>query len=147
LKDYTALGFDFGVKHIGVAVGQTVTGTANPLPSLKAAAGIPQWDKITALIEYWQPTVLMVGIPFALDGSEQAITRHTRRFIGALQQRYALPVHVVDERFTTKEAREHLFAEGGYRALDKASVDGWSAKLIVESGLRDWRYEGDEPDN
>lgn len=144
MKHHTVIGFDFGMKHIGVAVGQTVTGTANPLASLKAEAGVPQWEKVTTLIHYWKPSVLMVGMPFALDGAEQNITRHVRRFIASLQQRYPLPVHIVDERFTTKEARQYLFAEGGYRALEKSHIDGLSAKIIIESGLKDWRPDSDE---
>ncbi len=129
------------MKHIGVAVGQTVTHTASPLASLRAQAGHPEWEKITTLITYWKPSVLMVGMPFALDGSEQSITRAVRRFVADLRQRYEVPVHTVDERYTTLEARRYLFEQGGYRALEKARIDGLSAKIIIESGLKDWSME------
>lgn len=80
----------------------------------------------------------MVGMPFSLDGSEQSMTYAARRFIKELQQRYGLPVHMVDERFTTQEAKQQLFAKGGLRALEKTRVDSWAAKIILESGLKDW---------
>jgi putative Holliday junction resolvase len=131
----TVLGFDFGLKHIGVAVGQTVTGTASPLKVVKAQDGKPDWNDITNLIDHWKPDALMVGMPFARDGTDQTITRATRKFCNQLRERYGLKVYEVDERYTTKDARQSLFDQGGYRALDKASVDEWSAKLIIESGL------------
>lgn len=132
------LGFDFGTKYIGVAVGQTVTRTANPLASLRARNGVPEWEEVTTLIQYWKPSVLMVGMPFALDGSEQNITYAVRRFVEDLRTRYELPIHTVDERYTTQEAKRYLFEHGGFRALDKSSIDGLSAKIIIESGLKDW---------
>jgi putative Holliday junction resolvase len=135
------LGFDFGTKYIGVAVGQTVTRTANPLASLRAHNGVPEWDKVTTLINYWKPSVLMVGIPFALDGSEQTISYAARHFAAQLHTRYDLPIHPVDERYTTLEAKRYLYEQGGYKALDKSSIDGLSAKIIVECGLKDWGLE------
>lgn len=141
MKPQTVLGFDFGLRHIGVAIGQTVTGTANPLLSISAQNGEPQWEKITALIAHWKPNALLVGLPYALDGSEHGITRAARRFAQELEQRYQLPVHLVDERFTTLEARRHLFEQGGARALTKGSIDGWSAKIITENGLKLWSSE------
>lgn len=139
MKHQTVLGFDFGLRHIGVAVGQTVTGTANPLTVIRAVGGQPNWDDIRMLIEHWQPNALIVGMPFALDGSDQMITHAARKFCDQLKEHYGLPIYEIDERYTTKEARQSLFEQGGYRALDKSSVDEWSAKLIVESGLEKLR--------
>jgi putative Holliday junction resolvase len=139
VKAQTVLGFDFGTSFIGVAVGQTVTRTANPLTSLKARDGVPQWEKVAALINYWKPSVLMVGIPLALDGSEQSISYAARRFADELHTRYNLPIHTVDERYTTLEAKRYLYNNhGGYKALDKSSIDGFSATIIIESGFKDW---------
>jgi putative Holliday junction resolvase len=135
MKHQTVLGFDFGTHCIGVAVGQTVTGTATPLPVVKAQAGEPNWHDVDDLMARWKPDALMVGMPFAKDGSEQEITRAAKKFCNQLHGRYGLKVYEIDERFTTKDARQSLFEQGGYRALDKYAVDGWSAKLIVESGL------------
>lgn len=136
LKHQTVLGFDFGLRYIGVAVGQTVTGTASPVKVVRANQGKPDWDDVSKLIAHWKPDALMVGMPFAKDGSEQGITRAAKKFCNQLHDRYRLKVYEIDERFTTKEARRDLFEQGGYRALDKSSVDEWSAKLIVESGLK-----------
>lgn len=141
MNSQTALGFDFGTSYIGVAVGQTITCTANPLPSLRARDGVPEWEKVSALIQRWQPDVLMVGIPFAPDGSEQSISYAARRFADALYKRYKIPIHPVDERYTTLEAKRFLYARGGGKALNKSSIDGLSATLIVESGFKDWVKE------
>ncbi len=137
MKHTTVIGFDFGMKYIGVAVGQTVTCTATPLASIEAKNGIPKWEKITSLIEHWHPDLFMVGMPFALDGSKQSITYAVQKFIGSLSQRYIIPVQAVDERFTTQEARQCLFEKGGFRALNKSNIDGFSAKIIIECGLKD----------
>jgi putative transcription antitermination factor YqgF len=70
----TYLAFDFGTKSIGVAVGQTITGTAQPLAAIKANDGIPNWDTITELHAQWQPTAMLVGLPLNMDGTEQEMT-------------------------------------------------------------------------
>lgn len=138
MSAHTVLGFDFGTHCIGVAVGQTVTRTANPLASLRAKDGVPDWQKVADLINYWRPSVLMVGIPLAPDGSEQEISYAARRFADELHTRFDIPIHTVDERYTTLEARRYLFEHGGYRALDKDSIDGLSATIIIESGFKSW---------
>jgi aspartate carbamoyltransferase catalytic subunit len=135
MKSQTVLGFDFGLRHIGVAVGQTVTGTASPLETIKAQAGKPQWDKINQLITVWKPDVLMVGLPLTSSGGEQPILIAAKRFARQLQERYKLPVQMIDERYSTREAKSALFDVGGYRALEKSKIDSWSAKIITESGL------------
>ncbi|MFN3234844.1 MAG: Holliday junction resolvase RuvX [Gammaproteobacteria bacterium] len=130
----TYLGFDFGMKHIGVAVGQNITKTAKPLTSLRAKQGEPRWDEIAALIKEWQPAGLVVGIPLNMDGTEQPLTQHAKKFITGLKQHFDLPIHEVDERLTTIDAKQSLFDEGGYRALKKDAVDSLSACVI----LQDW---------
>ena len=127
------LGFDFGMKRIGVAIGQTVTRTARPLETLPAKEGIPNWSVMEKLFSKWQPSAIIVGIPLNMDGSEQPITRHARHFAESLRQRYQLPVHEMDERLTTKDARERLFAEGGYKALQNGQVDQVAAQLILQN--------------
>jgi putative Holliday junction resolvase len=135
LEFQTVLGFDFGVKYIGVAVGQSVTCTASPLCSLRAKLGQPSWKEIQQLIARWKPNGLIVGIPLAVDGSEQDITLAARCFAVELEKRYDLPVYLVDERFTTLAAKSYLYEHGGFRALEKDKIDGVSAKIITESGL------------
>ena len=92
------LGFDFGMKRIGVAVGQTVTKTARPLETLKAKQGVPHWEKILKLIKTWQPDALIVGIPLNMDGTPQPLTEAAEQFANELKKRFELPVYGIDER-------------------------------------------------
>lgn len=130
----TLLGFDFGTKRIGVAVGQTLTRTATPLLTLKATQGIPSWEKIGSLIREWQPDALVVGIPIQKPPNPQHITQLAQEFAKSLEQ-FGLPVHLMDERLTTKEARQQLFDKGGYKALQKSAIDSFAAQLILETWL------------
>lgn len=130
------LGFDFGLKRIGVAIGQSLTGTATPLPFLKANQGEPTWEEITKLIKHWRPEKLIVGMPLNIDDTEQAITIEARKFSLKLAQHTGLPVEMFDERLTTKEAKANLFNQGGYRSLIKGKIDSIAACLIIESWLR-----------
>lgn len=127
------IGFDFGMKRIGVAIGQSITQTARPLSTLQAKQGVPNWDAITKLIQKWLPDALIVGIPLNMDGTEQKITKDAKQFASALQERYKLPVYQVDERLTTKDARDRLFTEGGYKALHDGQVDRIAAQLIIQN--------------
>lgn len=137
----TVLGFDFGTKYIGVAVGHTSPVMAQPLTSLIAQKGEPPWKEIDTLIKTWSPDALIVGMPLNMDGSEQRMTQSARFFSENLKQRSHLPVFTVDERLTTVEARARLFSSGGYKALQKKAIDSVSAQLIVEMWLESTRYE------
>ncbi len=130
------LAFDFGRKRIGVAVGETVAGSARPLTVLPARSGAPDWSQVQALLETWRPVALVVGLPLHLDGSEHELTRAARRFGNRLRGRYHLPVFFQDERLTSDEARR---AQGG-----EGPIDDLAACLI----LQDWlaaRNEQDHP--
>ncbi|MGD9107767.1 MAG: Holliday junction resolvase RuvX [Gammaproteobacteria bacterium] len=141
-KSLTLLGFDFGTKSIGVAVGQTVTKSAKPLTAIKVKDDRPDWPKIIQLIDEWKPDALIVGLPLNMDGSEQAITQVVKKFADDLQRKFNLPVHLVDERLTTVEARAKLFEEqGGYRALRKPNIDAMAAQVILESWMQQNRDE------
>ena len=129
------LGFDFGMKRIGVAVGQTVTKTARPLETLKAKQGVPHWEKILKLIKTWQPDALIVGIPLNMDGTPQPLTEAAEQFANELKKRFELPVYGIDERLSTKDARERLFKEGGFKALQDGQVDSVAAQLILQNWL------------
>lgn len=131
----TILGFDFGMKRIGVAVGQLVTRTASPVRIIPAKQGMPDWSIVDQLIREWQPSALVVGIPLNMDGTTQPITRHARHFARLLHQRYHLPIYTADERLTTREAREQIFSAGGYRALQKKTVDSIAAQIILQTWL------------
>lgn len=131
----TILGFDFGKKSIGVAVMQTVTGTAAPLPALKARDGIPDWDVISDLVAEWAPNKMVVGLPLNMDGTKQEVTFAAQKFANRLQHRYRIVVDTCDERLTTVDAKAKLFELGGYKKLEKGKIDSVSACLILESWL------------
>jgi putative pre-16S rRNA nuclease len=128
-------GIDFGMKRIGTAVGQTVTQTARPLETIKAAQGMPDWGRLDKLITTWQPDAIIIGIPLNMDGTSQAITAVVEQFSQTLRERYHLPVFGIDERLSTKDARERLFREGGYKALQDGQVDSVAAQLILQNWL------------
>lgn len=127
------VGFDFGMKRIGVAIGQTVTQTARPLETISAVQGVPNWLDITKIIKKWRPDALVVGIPLNMDGSDQPITQTAKEFAQQLKAHTQLIVYEVDERLTTKDARETLFAQGGYKALQGGQIDQIAAQLILQN--------------
>ena len=127
------LAFDFGLARIGVAVGQSITNTANPLDTLKAKQGIPDWTLIEKLIKEWQPSLLLVGEPFNMDDSDQTITKLARKFANRLHGRYGIAIEMFDERLTSASAREEIFEFGGYKKLKKTQIDSVAAALILES--------------
>ncbi|WP_448248259.1 Holliday junction resolvase RuvX [Thalassotalea agariperforans] len=129
----SVLGFDFGKKFIGIAIGQELTGSASPLGSVKANDGIPNWDNIEKYLKEWLPDYLVVGLPLNMDGTEQPLTKAAKKFGNRLHGRFGLPVEFQDERLTTADAKERLFAQGGYKNLTKDNVDALSASLIIES--------------
>jgi putative Holliday junction resolvase len=110
------LAFDYGTRHTGLATGNTLLRRAQPLKTLHVA-GQARWAAIGEVIRQWQPNALVVGVPFHPDGAPHENTERARRFVRQLRARYALPVHEVDERYTTTQAR----AEGA-RDLDAASA-------------------------
>ena len=129
----TLLSFDFGTKSIGVAIGQRITGTARPLTALKANNGNPDWMQIERLLKEWQPDEVIVGLPLNMDGTEQPLTARARTFANRVHGRFGVAVTLHDERLSTVEARAGLFENGGFRALNKGSVDSASAVVILES--------------
>ncbi len=127
----TLLGFDFGPRKIGVAVGQTVTRSASPLTTLRSRNQRPDWVGIGRLIRDWQPIALVVGLPFNMDDSEAQWAPSARRFARGLESRFGLAVHLVDERLTSIEAKRML----GREATSLAVIDAMAAKLILETWL------------
>ncbi|AJJ02621.1 putative Holliday junction resolvase [Yersinia pseudotuberculosis IP 32953] len=133
MANRTIIAFDFGTKSIGVAIGQEVTGTARALTAFKAQDGTPDWQQVEKLLKEWQPNLVVVGLPLNMDGTEQPLTARARRFANRLHGRFGVQIALQDERLSTVEARANLFDRGGYRALDKGSVDAASAVIILES--------------
>ncbi|HMK86178.1 MAG TPA: Holliday junction resolvase RuvX [Steroidobacteraceae bacterium] len=135
-----AVAFDFGLKRIGVACGGTVSGTATPLAGICVGATGPRWEAIDSLMREWQPTVLVVGMPYHVDGSESRAAARARSFAAELRRRYALPVELIDERYSSLEAEARLKheRESGLRRrrVAKADVDAASACVILERWLQ-----------
>lgn len=130
------LGFDFGMKRIGVAVGQTITHSAQPLTILAARDGIPRWEEISPLIETWSADGLVVGIPYNMDNTPQNTTYLAQKFANRLAHRFKLPVYGVDERLSTVEAKSQLSAQT--KRKPPREMDSYAAKLILESWLGDY---------
>jgi putative Holliday junction resolvase len=128
------LGFDYGTRRIGVAVGQTVTGTATPLATLPTRDETPDWEAIGRLVADWQPEALVVGLPLEMDDTEAPVAVRARRFARQLEGRYRLPVHLADERLTTREAKRQLGRDG---IRNTAAVDAVAARFILETWLND----------
>ncbi|MCJ8301802.1 Holliday junction resolvase RuvX [Shewanella sp.] len=133
MSSITVLGFDYGTKSIGIAIGQSLTGTGNPIGSIKAVDGIPKWEEIGMLIEEWQPDIVVVGLPLNMDGTEQEMTQRAKKFANRINGRFGVKIATQDERLTTADAKARLFEFGGFKALTKGQVDAMSAVLIIES--------------
>ncbi|MEW8507605.1 MAG: Holliday junction resolvase RuvX [Candidatus Thiodiazotropha sp.] len=129
----TLLGFDYGTRKIGVAVGQTVTGTATALETLSLVNHKPDWKRIQDLINEWRPEALVVGFPLDVDDSETDATQPALRFSRQLEGRFQLKVHLADERFSSFEARDRL----GHKAKRMEDYDAVAAKLILETWLNE----------
>lgn len=126
----TLLGFDYGEKRTGVAVGQSLTRTATGLTTLHSQRNKANWPAIEALIKEWQPDALVVGIPVHMDGTEQAMTLAARKFSRQLHGRFHLPVFEAEERLSSIEAEQSLAYKG-----DKADIDKEAARIILQSWL------------
>ena len=127
----TLLGFDYGPRKIGVAVGQTITGSASPLTTIRSHGERPDWARIEGLIREWQPKAAVVGLPYNMDDSETELAPRARRFARQIEGRFGLQVHLVDERLTSLEARRQL----GREATSLEVIDAMAAKLILETWL------------
>ena len=129
------MAFDFGLRQIGVAVGNRTTRSAQALSILAVRDGVPRWEEIQDLLEHWQPQRLLVGLPLNMDGSESPMSTRARQFSRRLGGRFSLPVECVDERLTSFAAKS-LLAEQGHRGNYRDSgADALAAQLILETWL------------
>lgn len=134
------LGFDVGSRLTGVAVGNRITASARALATVPMRNDLPDWPSLDALQRQWQPDALVVGLPLTLDGAEQPASQRARRFADLLHARYALPVALVDERNSSKEAARRFAgarAAGLRRRRDAALIDAEAAAVILERWLLD----------
>lgn len=144
--DETYLGFDFGLRRIGIAAGQRITASAGPVDTIPARDGEPDWPRLDAIIAEWRPAALVVGVPLLTDGGEQPLARRARRFASVLASRYGLAVHEADERLSSRAAREMIAdsrAAGTRRRTRKGDVDRMAATLILEGWLQAHTHDVD----
>lgn len=129
------LSFDYGEKTIGVAVGNSNTGQAHPLTTVRVIRGRVNWQAISSLVDEWDPVALVVGLPLNMEGGDNPITPKARKFGNRLNGRYNLPVHMVDERLTTRDARTQLYNAGVVEKRHKPVLDKLAAQSILQTYL------------
>ena len=129
----TLLAFDFGTKRIGVAVGNSISGTAQPLLTLRGEENAKRFAAIEGLIREWQPAALVVGLPCYDDGTPHEMTQLCRRFANRLKGRFGLPVILVDERYTSASASSQLSEAGIRGARQKPLLDQVAAQEILQA--------------
>lgn len=129
------LGFDFGLKRIGIASGQLITQTATPIGTIECPNYTPNWHEIDQVIQTWRPTDLIVGLPIDAHGDETDITKKAQAFSELLHQRYQKPVHLIEEAYSTREARWRLEEIKGKKA-NHLKVDSFAACIILETWIR-----------
>jgi putative holliday junction resolvase len=131
----TLLAFDFGTKRIGIAIGNSLSGTARPLTTLHGEKNEQRFAAIENLIGEWQPAALVVGLPCNDDGSPHEMTRLCQRFANRLKGRFNLPVILVDERYTSAAASSELNAAGVHGIKQKPLLDQYAAQQILQAYL------------
>ncbi|GLQ95857.1 Holliday junction resolvase RuvX [Dyella mobilis] len=135
-----ALGFDVGSKLIGVAVGNRLTASARGITTIAMRDDVPDWPALDSLRSEWQPDALVVGLPLTLEGDEQPASKRARRFAEHLQERYQVPVLLIDERNSSREASQrfaHARAAGLKRRRDATQIDAEAAAVILERWLHE----------
>jgi putative holliday junction resolvase len=132
------LAFDHGARRIGIACGDTVSSSASPLKSV--ASGAASWVAIESLVRDYRPDILVVGLPYNVDGSESEAAARARRFAGELENRYGVPVELIDERYSSLEAAARLkdgrAAGLSKRRVRKGDIDAGAACVILERWLK-----------
>ena len=126
----TLLGFDYGTKHIGIAVGQEITHTAMALETVSLRHNKPDWEAISRIVAEWQPEAFVIGLPLSQDGGETAVSRAARRFGQQLHGRFHLPVHTMDEHLSSHAATQLAGKTSGRGAIDK-----FAAQVILQTWL------------
>lgn len=131
------MGFDYGLRRIGVAIGQLITATASPLAPLKAKAGSPDWPDVGALLDEWQPALVVVGKPVHMDGSDSDMSKRAQKFAGRIHGRFGVEVTMADERLSSFEVKGWVKERYGPQDFGDYAVDSLAAMVIVEQWLQD----------
>lgn len=129
------MAFDFGLRQIGVAMGNCLLGTTQPLPILRAKDGVPEWHTLEDLINEWRPDLLVVGEPLNMDGSDSELCAQAAKFARRLHGRLGLEVAMVDERLSSFEAKYNSREQGHRGDFKRHPVDSLAAELILQTWL------------
>lgn len=129
----TVLCFDFGEQRIGVAVGEHLLASANPLVTIDNESNEIRFEAISKLVKEWRPKLLIVGLPLSLDGAETSVTHLCKKFARRLNGRFNLPVILIDERYTSVEASDLLNQSGIKGRAQKEMLDQVAAQTILQS--------------
>ncbi|WP_179992197.1 MULTISPECIES: Holliday junction resolvase RuvX [unclassified Acinetobacter] len=132
----TIMAFDFGTQKMGMAVGQSLIESANPLPLFPMKDGIPNWDELLKIVKIYQPGLFLVGLPLNMDDSESELSIRARKFARRLRHQTNIETLMVDERLTTREARDELDHYQAQGRGKKLSADSIAAALLIESWYR-----------
>lgn len=131
----SVIGFDYGARRIGLATGQTITGTATPLKTIAQVQGNPDWAAIGQEIAQWKPQALVVGMPFYTDGSANRMTERVKQFSYELGKRFGLPVFEIDESLSSMQAEQALKRDMKIGQHNKHEIDRMAAAIILQRWL------------
>jgi len=131
------IALDFGLRNIGVAVGNTVSHTAQPLTILAARNGVPDWSALAALVKEWKPDRIIVGHPLNMDGSASELSKRAAKFSRQVEGRLGHPVTLVDERLSSREAKALAFTKGHKGDFAADPIDDQAAAVILTTWLND----------
>ena len=134
-REGNIIGFDFGQKRIGVAIGNNISKSAQALITIESASNNQKFEAIQKIMDEWQPVSIVVGVPFNVDGSEHKVTNLCKKFAKQLEQKYALPIHLIDERYTSIEASYEIQDKKIDLKKKKLLIDQIAAKIILQSYL------------
>ncbi len=135
----SVLAFDYGTQRIGVAFGQSVSGTARAVCVLKARDGIPSWERVAQLIQDWNPDLFVVGMPYNLDGSESDLMVRAVKFARRLHGRFGKMCYGMDERLSSKAAIEQVIENGGQSK--HTAIDDIAAQIILENWFSEYERQ------
>ena len=136
-KPVTVMSFDYGTEKIGIAIGQSISSTAEPLTIIRAQDGIPNWSEITGLTESWRPNYFVVGLPYNLHGSDSKLLQRALKFAKRLNGRFNIPTFGIDERLSSKAATEK-FKTGNPKNSVRNEIDDVAAQIILETWFSEY---------
>jgi len=131
------MSFDYGTEKIGIAIGQSISSTAEPLTIIRAKDGVPNWSQITSLIKSWDPNFFVVGLPYNLDGSNSKLLQRALKFANRLNGRFNIPTFGIDERLSSRAAEEKHRTRNPRKSVRK-EVDDVAAQIILETWFSEY---------